>query len=160
VTVLPAIHRITKVLVTLLLLPIVVFVGILAIPFILAYLPFRFAARLWFRSSHIGHAYLMVTRSSGWAEFIDNNVLPVLPPNMTCVSDKHPEAKDQKLVDLVRREVRRPVPRPYLVTVGRWRCRAIPLHDRWLEWKEQARERSPQTQEKVRQSLAEALSSR
>ena len=150
-------QKILAVLFCVILLPIVIFVGVLAFPFVLIYLPFRHLFRLGFRFSHLGQVYLMTTRSRGWAELIDNNVLPVLPPNMICLSEKHPESKYKHLVDLVRREVHHSQQRPYLVIIGRWRCRTVSLHDRWLEWKEAARERDPETQEKVRASLVEAI---
>lgn len=126
---------------------------ILVSPLFLFGLP-NLIANLRWRRANAGRLYLVALRSRQWGPFTENNVIPVLPPEVTVIWEsgrRRYVPRSPKLWGL-----RRPASRPFVVIVRRWSLRVVPLHDRLKLYRTAVR-RDAEVQARVKTLLEEAL---
>jgi hypothetical protein len=145
--------RVADAIVKIVLSPVKVGCLILVSPFMLFWLP-ELIANLRWRRANAGRLYLVALRSRQWGPFTENNVIPVLPPDVTVIWEsgrRRYVPRSPKLWGL-----RRPASRPFLVIVRRWSLRVVPLHDRLKVYRAAVR-RDAEVQARVKKLLEETL---
>ncbi len=134
-------------------MPILLLIALILVPVVL---PFRMVKRLRFLRRNDGLAFLVVTRRNGWFEFIQNNVVPALPPTVSCAWAHGTRTERPHPLFTYLPTLPRPPPRPFLIQVDSYRLKLIPLHDDFWPLKALGK-RDPQTQEAVLLLLNEKL---
>lgn len=114
-------HEITRtrnILVGVALAPLVILFAIVASPFMIV-METRAAISLRvFRRREAGHVFLICTAKRNWHDFLQNNVIPVLPDNFRVVW--HKSGRNGEYPDLIAHLARSRVfgvPKPYIVAV-------------------------------------------
>ena len=124
------------------LIPLMILVLILACLLALPVFPFLLGFRLYrkrrFCRLNAGRWFLVVSRRRGWYDFILNNVLPVLPPQASCVwvEQPHREPRRDQNVLLILGRHRRGVRKPFMVVVESRRLKVVHLHDQLRPFKQ------------------------
>jgi hypothetical protein len=113
------------------------------------WVPYIVARHLWLHSRNRGRVFLVVTRRHGWFEFVMNNVVPVLPPNVDVVWQESPARTRENQTKLHRLALARTNAKPYFTVVNLWRNEVIQLHSELEPLKRASRKRSRAVQARV-----------
>jgi hypothetical protein len=107
----------------------------------------------WYVHHHNAQVFVVATRRHGWSGLIENNLIPTMPPDSTCVWDDFGAAIDPRLPRVVRQ---RAMKRPYLVGVFDRRLVVVALHEELLPLKNQAK-RNAETRERIGHVISTAI---
>jgi hypothetical protein len=106
-------------------------VAVLTLPLTAAVMAGRFLRFTAFRLRHRTRRYLVSTRRNGWYDFVQNNVVAVLPPRTEVLFvgpyGRGRGARPPRVLALAQRAIWGQ-PKPYLLVVSPWGFRVKPLH--------------------------------
>lgn len=156
------VKKILNIVVLVLVIPLVLVLLIVLLPFILVGVFIRekkIKARLKrFRTKEAGKFYLICSRRAGWYEFIQNNVIPILPPTVkiTWYRRDREQIEDDIHLLLSRSSEAYGVPKPFLVAIWVDNVKVESLHEALIELKEH-RHKDETTRERTRDIVQSKL---
>jgi hypothetical protein len=117
-----------------------------------------------FRDKNSGYIYLICTRRRGWYDFLNNNVIPVLPDNFKIAW--HQRGRDTTRIPIIRDPIFENIARakifgiekPYLVIVEKKSFQVLSLNKTFQEIKK-VQDKSKETQSKALEIIRSSIKS-
>ena len=110
--------KIKSILLAILVIPLIIMAVVVSLPFILLMRIDELIKLRIFRKHEEGNVYLICTSKRNWHEFLNNNVIPVLPDNFRVIWAKpYRDGKQKKIITHLKNSKIYGVAKPYIVVV-------------------------------------------